>query len=1002
LAEGQLGAFEGQVATGSEGLLRMGLIAVAAGAAIVFGLGKLAGTAGEAQKEVFLLEQALRASGQAANPAPYLAQATALQKLSGVQDEAIIGIQRLLVNFGATQEQVIALTPRILDFAAATGRDATSAAQLFGRALARGTEGGQLLKRVLGESVDLVNDFGGTIALLDTRFGGAAETIGNTLPGAFSKLRAAVNDLEERVGGPLLQPLTTLLNFAARLAEGLTALADRFPDATKAVVTFISVMGLLLLGGGGVLAVRAGIAALIPIFQTVTPAIALAEGRMISLGVATTATTFAFRALAAATVIGLIITLATVAIPLLIQNWDLVVAKFLQGATFIGVALSEIAKGFLEVELGLATLNFDRVKKGIDQMRNSFQVASEAGVKVFNERIAQSKAPMDEAAVAAENVSKKLAALRDQYDIVSKAARLSALQQEAAANSAARAQVSRPNLNEAALTAVEENRLRTIRRINIEELQARISQGDAVLAAARAAGQELSSENSKIAEEVAQARKDLETRRLEDVTAVAKDIIAQDKALAEERIRIENGLRRDRLDVTKAGADAERTVATERAKAEEDASNRRLELVRLEEETRLAMLRRIATAEIALARSVLEARGALLNALQTRQDTADSAAAQRRAELVSQGFLTEDQAAKQASDARIARTQQRLVAEVELEQERLRQIQRVHEIEIALAQIELQSKLSILNAESAAKIAQLQANARLREEELRSSIAIARAETEAKIAELQIVFLEKRRLLLEELKEREEAGLITPKERESREARIKALDDEFKAQTAGAADILKIRQDAAAKQIDIIAKATSAAVETEEKASQLRRDAIVTAHEATVLASNQKQLADATASLQRLAELEKTAQDEINRIRAEGFANFATEAEIQQKTSGIKRIQDSITSLFNDQRALVEKNVAEFTRLYQEFGRQADAALQPLVKTLDRLANPSLGTIGPGGTPATAPVNAVPTVAPPPRIENVTVPLVVDGKTLAKIVLRFLEADLIAIEQATP
>ncbi|MBK9137819.1 MAG: hypothetical protein IPM17_03505 [Verrucomicrobia bacterium] len=86
------------------------------------------------------LQQALVPTGQtsAGLERSLASQASALERLAGIEGAAVLGVQRLLFSFGATARQVRELIPLVLDMAAALGTGPEHAARLLGQALDAG------------------------------------------------------------------------------------------------------------------------------------------------------------------------------------------------------------------------------------------------------------------------------------------------------------------------------------------------------------------------------------------------------------------------------------------------------------------------------------------------------------------------------------------------------------------------------------------------------------------------------------------------------------------------------------------------------------------------------------------------------------------------------------------------------------------------------------------------------------------------------------------------
>jgi hypothetical protein len=179
----------------------------------------------EARQAQAKLAQALQQTGQ--NTAGYRselsAQAQALRRATGLQDETIAGVQRQLV-FGKAQRKDIAdLTALTLDFAAAKEIDAVSAAKAVGRALLG--EGDELQR--YGVTVNLAQD---KIAALREglgKFAGQASQSFAALPQGMRDFAIASKEAKESAGEAVL----ALSNpFLSGLAEGVAKVGKRLEE----------------------------------------------------------------------------------------------------------------------------------------------------------------------------------------------------------------------------------------------------------------------------------------------------------------------------------------------------------------------------------------------------------------------------------------------------------------------------------------------------------------------------------------------------------------------------------------------------------------------------------------------------------------------------------------------------------------------------------------------------------------------------------------------------
>lgn len=241
---------------------RMGssLTRVFAGLAGAFSVSAIVRATAEAEKAMGALEHAVKNNAGAAKlTAPQLAaMASELQGLTTYGDEAIMGMQSLLLTFrqigGPEFKRAQAA---VLDLATVLGQDLDTAAKMVGRALADPVKGMTALSRAgfvlgkdqqelikhLAETGRLTEAQGVLLDELEKSYGGAAEAARNTFAGALKGVSNAFNDLLEAKGG--LPEATERLNDLARLLQDpqtvaginaiTSALVTGFTAAAKAI-----------------------------------------------------------------------------------------------------------------------------------------------------------------------------------------------------------------------------------------------------------------------------------------------------------------------------------------------------------------------------------------------------------------------------------------------------------------------------------------------------------------------------------------------------------------------------------------------------------------------------------------------------------------------------------------------------------------------------------------------------------------------------------------------
>ena len=251
----------------------------------------------EEQDAVNRLNTALAATGQA-TPAvveAYAAMATQFQATTKYADEAIIGVQATLTTIGKVgpEQMQLALTA-VTNLASGMKIDLTTAANMVAKAVGSGGEQLGKLKVVLGEAYTEGMTTTQMLEALNQKFGPAAQNELQTYNGQIANMNNQMSDLQEMVGGVLVNTLTNLLGVFRSLPEG----AQTFTVAVIAI--------------GGALA---------PVLVSLSSLVSLLSTTGLGAGIVATFTSIL-------TFIGPAgwITLAVIALAALVyKNWDAIV-----------------------------------------------------------------------------------------------------------------------------------------------------------------------------------------------------------------------------------------------------------------------------------------------------------------------------------------------------------------------------------------------------------------------------------------------------------------------------------------------------------------------------------------------------------------------------------------------------------------------------------------------------------------------------------------------------
>lgn len=232
---------------GAFGSLFFGGAGVAAGAGALYGLGKatkyVLDAFGESETSAAQVAQVIKSTGGAANVSAKDVDelSTSISKKTGIDDEAIASGQALLLTFtnvrnetGKGNDIFTQATKTAADMSTALGQDLTSSNIQLGKALNDPIKGITALSRVgvsftkgQKDQIKSLVDSGHTLDAqkiilreLNKEFGGSAEAAGKTLPGSFNRMKVAVGNVAEELGGKLAPYAEKAANFITDLANG--------------------------------------------------------------------------------------------------------------------------------------------------------------------------------------------------------------------------------------------------------------------------------------------------------------------------------------------------------------------------------------------------------------------------------------------------------------------------------------------------------------------------------------------------------------------------------------------------------------------------------------------------------------------------------------------------------------------------------------------------------------------------------------------------------------
>ena len=241
-----------------ERLDRFGTSALGAGVAIAAGLAYAVTQFVEADVAAQKLNNSAKNSAASAkiNASALRDVAQATQSKTAADGDALVAGQAMLVQFGATQEQTVALTPLIADLSRKMGVDTESAARAVGKALNGSTTSLQKMGIQVDAAKAATDPFTATMDALRGSVGGFAESEGATAAGTLERIKNQLGDVVEAVGGGALEAFAPLVD----AVSGLVSAGGPAGDALGNIAGKLGVIGsTTLLAMGGLIKAREGI-----------------------------------------------------------------------------------------------------------------------------------------------------------------------------------------------------------------------------------------------------------------------------------------------------------------------------------------------------------------------------------------------------------------------------------------------------------------------------------------------------------------------------------------------------------------------------------------------------------------------------------------------------------------------------------------------------------------------------------------------------------------------
>lgn len=147
-------------------------------------------------------------------------QAEAMKRKFAVDDDQIRHLDVLLLRWGAAPAALKPATEAILDYAAATGKDATSAMEQLIRGVEAGTGSLGRMGVHFKATGDFSKDLASAVGALNAKFGGAGEVAAGGLAGQASQVSLAISDLQKTFGA-MFDEIDKRYGLLDKVARGL-------------------------------------------------------------------------------------------------------------------------------------------------------------------------------------------------------------------------------------------------------------------------------------------------------------------------------------------------------------------------------------------------------------------------------------------------------------------------------------------------------------------------------------------------------------------------------------------------------------------------------------------------------------------------------------------------------------------------------------------------------------------------------------------------------------
>lgn len=180
--------------------------------------------------------------------------ASSLQKTTVVEDDTTIAAMAMLGQFKLNQQQILEITPLVVDFSRKMGVDMVSAAKAVGKAVDGKATALQKAGITLDATALKTDAYRATVDGLRGAVGGFAEKEGATFTGKVAEFKNQLQDAEETIGAGVIPVFEKMFSIVEGGAHTFTSL----PPAVQQSIGSVAAFGTVALAASGGVALLAG------------------------------------------------------------------------------------------------------------------------------------------------------------------------------------------------------------------------------------------------------------------------------------------------------------------------------------------------------------------------------------------------------------------------------------------------------------------------------------------------------------------------------------------------------------------------------------------------------------------------------------------------------------------------------------------------------------------------------------------------------------------------